>query len=57
LDAGAHFQPARLMPYGLRILDFGGSAELIDALQRNPIANVRQVQPDQDAAPPGVTRE
>ena len=37
--------------------DFGGSAELIDALQRDPIANARQVQPDQDAVPPGVTRE
>ena len=31
--------------------DFGGSAELIDALQRDPIANARQVQPDQDAVP------
>ena len=37
--------------------DFGGSAELVDALQRDPIANARQVQPDQDAVPPGVTRE
>jgi hypothetical protein len=37
--------------------DFGGSAELIEALQRDPIANARQVQPDQDAVPPGVTRE
>lgn len=37
--------------------DLGGSAELIDALQRDPIANARQVQPDQDAVPPGVTRE
>jgi hypothetical protein len=37
--------------------DFGGSAELIEALQRDPIANARQVQPDQDALPAGVTRE
>jgi len=37
--------------------DFGGSAELVDALQRDPIANARQVQPDQDAVPPGLTRE
>src|SRR5215213_7611551 len=37
--------------------DFGGSAELIEALQRDPIANARQVQPDQDAVPPGLTRE
>ena len=37
--------------------DFGGSAELVDALQRDPITNARQVQPDQDAVPPGLTRE
>jgi hypothetical protein len=34
--------------------DFGGSAELVDALQRDSIANARQVQPDQDAVPPGA---
>ena len=39
------------------LTDFGGSAELIDPLQRDPIANARQVQPDQDAVPPGVARE
>ncbi len=37
--------------------DFGGSAELIEALQRDPVANARRVQPDQDAVPPGLTRE
>ena len=37
--------------------DFGGSAELVDALQHDPITNARQVQPDQDAVPPGLTRE
>ena len=37
--------------------DFGGSAELIEALQRDPIANARRVQPDRDAVPPGLTRE
>jgi len=37
--------------------DFGGSAELIEALQRDPMANARQVQPDQDALPPGLTHE
>jgi hypothetical protein len=37
--------------------DFGGSGELVDALQRDPIANTRKVQPDEDAVPPGVTRE
>ncbi len=37
--------------------DFGGSAELVDALQQDPITNARQVQPDQDAVPPGLTRE
>jgi hypothetical protein len=35
----------------------GGPAHLIDALQRNPQANARRVQPDEDALPPGLTRE
>jgi hypothetical protein len=35
----------------------GGPADLIDALQRNRLVNARQVQPDQDALPPGLTRE
>ncbi len=37
--------------------DFGGSVELVEALQGDPIANARRVHPDQDAVPPGVTRE
>jgi hypothetical protein len=35
----------------------GGPAGLIDALQRNPLANARRVGPDDDALPPGLTRE
>lgn len=35
----------------------GGPAALIDALVRNPLANARRVQPDEDALPPGLTRE
>ncbi|MDG4807583.1 hypothetical protein O7634_12555 [Micromonospora sp. WMMD1120] len=35
----------------------GGPAPLIRNLQRNPVANARQVQPDEDALPPGLTRE
>ncbi|HEY9412358.1 MAG TPA: hypothetical protein VIP77_22460 [Jiangellaceae bacterium] len=35
----------------------GGSAEVITALQRNPLINARPVGPDEDALPPGLTRE
>lgn len=35
----------------------GGPAALIDALQRDPRANARRVGPDDDALPPGLTRE
>jgi len=35
----------------------GGPEALIAALERNPLANARRVQPDQDALPPGLTRE
>ena len=47
--------PTKSMPAGQRERNFGRSAELIEALQRDPIANARQVQPDQEAVPPGVT--
>ncbi|MCX4387333.1 hypothetical protein OG777_10355 [Micromonospora peucetia] len=35
----------------------GGPDTLIEALRHNPLANARRVQPDQDALPPGLTRE
>lgn len=35
----------------------GGPAELIDALRRDPLAGARRVGPDEDALPPGLTRE
>ena len=35
----------------------GGPADLINTLQRNTLANARWVQPDQDALPPGLTRD
>ena len=35
----------------------GGPGALIDALEHNPLANARRVQPDQDALPRGLTRE
>lgn len=35
----------------------GGPAPVIDALVRNPAANARRVTPDEDALPPGLTRE
>jgi hypothetical protein len=35
----------------------GGHADLIEALRQNPLANARRVEPDQDALPPGLTRE
>ncbi len=36
---------------------FAGPAALVEALERNPLANARRVEPDQDALPPGLTRE
>ena len=35
----------------------GGPDALIDALRHNVLANARRVQPDQDALPPGLTRD
>ena len=35
----------------------GGPAELIDGLVRNPGVGARRIQPDEDALPPGLTRE
>ena len=35
----------------------GGPADLIDTLRQDPLANTRRVQPDQDALPPGLTRD
>ncbi|HEY0697812.1 MAG TPA: hypothetical protein VGD43_08380 [Micromonospora sp.] len=35
----------------------GGPVSLIDALQRNPLTNARRVHPDEDALPPGLTRD
>ena len=35
----------------------GGSRFLIAALHRNPLVNARPVGPDEDALPPGLTRE
>ncbi|MFK3979893.1 hypothetical protein ACI2K4_05860 [Micromonospora sp. NPDC050397] len=37
--------------------DLGGTAELVTALRRNPLVNARPVGPDEDALPPGLTRE
>ncbi|PYC65716.1 hypothetical protein C7C45_27980 [Micromonospora arborensis] len=37
--------------------DIGGSAALVAALHRNPLINARRVGPDDDALPPGLTRE
>ncbi|RAO42213.1 hypothetical protein LUPAC06_04178 [Micromonospora saelicesensis] len=37
--------------------DIGGSAALVGALHRNPLVNARRVGPDDDALPPGLTRE
>ncbi|MDG4757418.1 hypothetical protein [Micromonospora sp. WMMD710] len=37
--------------------DLGGPADLIAALHRNPLVNARPVDPDEDALPPGLTRE
>jgi hypothetical protein len=34
-----------------------GSDVLIDSLAREPLANARRVQPDEDCVPPGLTRE
>ncbi|QKW13639.1 hypothetical protein [Verrucosispora sp. NA02020] len=35
----------------------GGPEPLINTLQQNPLANTRRVRPDEDALPPGLTRE
>lgn len=37
--------------------DLGGPAALIAALHRNPLVNARPVGPDEDALPPGLTRD
>jgi len=37
--------------------DIGGTAALIAALHRNPLVNARPVGPDEDALPPGLTRD
>jgi len=37
--------------------DIGGTAALITALHRNPLINARPVGPDEDALPPGLTRD
>ena len=37
--------------------DIGGTAALIGALHRNPLVNARPVGPDEDALPPGLTRD
>ncbi|MFI2709298.1 hypothetical protein ACH495_04090 [Micromonospora sp. NPDC018662] len=35
----------------------GGPEQLIHTLERDPVANARQVQPDEDALPPGLVRD
>ncbi|GIJ79116.1 hypothetical protein SAMN05443287_101565 [Micromonospora phaseoli] len=37
--------------------DIGGTTALIAALHRNPLVNARPVGPDEDALPPGLTRD
>ncbi|MGC4784564.1 hypothetical protein ACLQ3A_23375 [Micromonospora zamorensis] len=37
--------------------DVGGSAAVIAGLQRNPLVSARRVRPDEDACPPGLTRD
>jgi hypothetical protein len=37
--------------------DVGGTTALITALQRDPLINARPVGPDEDALPPGLTRD
>ncbi|MEV4385466.1 hypothetical protein AB0J68_07005 [Micromonospora sp. NPDC049580] len=37
--------------------DIGGSALVLGGLHRNPLVNARLVQPDEDACPPGLTRD
>jgi hypothetical protein len=37
--------------------DIGGTATMITALHHNPLVNARPVGPDDDALPPGLTRE
>lgn len=35
----------------------GGPARLINTLERDPMANARKIRSDEDALPPGLTRE
>ena len=37
--------------------DIGGPVNLIEALVSDPLANARRVRPDEDAVPPGLTRD
>ncbi|MFI0454046.1 hypothetical protein [Actinomadura sp. 6N118] len=37
--------------------NIGGTAALISALHGNPLVNARPVGPDEDALPPGLTRD
>lgn len=37
--------------------DIGGSAALVARLRGNPLVNARPVEPDEDACPPGLTRD
>ncbi|MET8121638.1 hypothetical protein [Micromonospora sp. NPDC005189] len=37
--------------------DVGGSTAVVAGLRRNPLVNARVVQPDEDALPPGLTRD
>ena len=37
--------------------DIGGTPALITALHGNPLVNARPVRPDEDALPPGLTRD
>ncbi|MET8355210.1 hypothetical protein [Micromonospora sp. NPDC005206] len=37
--------------------DIGGSTVVLAGLQRNPLVNARLVRPDEDALPPGLTRD
>ncbi|TCM51657.1 hypothetical protein [Kribbella sp. VKM Ac-2568] len=37
--------------------DIGGPAALIEVLRRNPLVGARPIGPDEDALPPGLTRD
>ncbi|MGC5291015.1 hypothetical protein [Micromonospora sp. DT231] len=37
--------------------DIGASVAVLTALRRNPLVNARLVEPDEDACPPGLTRD